>query len=140
MAKAQVIATIRASAPDAWNLVGDFGAIGKWLPGVTECRCEGAGIGMLRRLRFANGGSVVERLEEMNDAERFYSYRIIEGSLPVSDYYATIWVRPAYDAPSCTVEWSGTFLPRGVPDSDARMLIESIYQAAIDNLRAKLEA
>ncbi len=140
MVKARVIATVHASAPDAWDLVGDFGAIGKWLPGVAECRCEGEGIGMLRRLRFVNGGTVVERLAAMNDAERFYSYRIIEGSLPVRDYYATLWVRPAYDAPSCTVEWSAAFLPRGVPDTDAQMLIQSIFQAGIDNLRAMLEA
>ncbi len=140
MAKAQVIATIHTSAPEVWDLVGDFGAIGKWLPGVAECRCEGDGIGMLRRLRLANGGALVERLEDMNDAKRFYSYRMIEGSLPVSDYYATLWVRSAYGTPSCTVEWAGVFRPRGVPDTDAEMTIRAIYQAGIDNLRAKLEA
>lgn len=139
MVRARVIAIIHASAPDVWDLIGDFGAIGKWLPAVAESRCEGQGIGMLRRLRLVSGGTLVERLDDMNDAERFYSYRIVEGSLPVSDYYATLWIRPAYDAPSCTVEWSGAFLPRGVPDTDAQMVIQSIYQAGIDNLRAKLE-
>ncbi len=140
MAKARVIATIHASAPKVWDLVGDFGAIGKWLPGVTQCRSEGQGIGMLRRLSLANGGSVVERLEEMNDAERFYRYGMLEGSLPVSDYRASLWVRAAYDAPSSTVEWAGEFEPRGVPGTDAEMLMQSIYQAGLDNLRAMLEA
>jgi hypothetical protein len=139
MARVQIVATIAAGAPRVWDLVGDFGAIAKWHPGVARSSVTGGGIGMMRRLTLASGETLVERLEEFNDAERYYAYSFTEGPLPVSDCYTTLRVRAAYDAPSCTIEWSAAFTPKeDVAATDAELLIRSIYQAGIDNLRQKL--
>ena len=140
MARAQVIATVKASAPRVWELVGDFGGVAKWLPGVAESRVEGSGLGMVRRLRLANGATQVERLEQMNDAQRWYSYSIIEGPLPVTAVYATLRVLPAFGSASSTVEWWGAFAADGVPDTDVERLIRTIFEAGIQNLRHRLEA
>jgi hypothetical protein len=140
MSKVQVIGTIAADPQAVWDVVGDFGAIAKWHPAVAESRAEGTGPGALRRLTLVNGDRLVERLEEFNDGERYYSYSLVEGPLPVGDYYATLHVRAAYDAPSATLEWTGAFTARDVPESEAEQLIRSIYQAGIDNLRQRLEA
>jgi hypothetical protein len=135
MSRVQVIATVPAGPQAVWDVVGDFGAIAKWHPAVAESRAEGMGPGALRRLTLVNGGRLVERLEEFNDGERYYSYSLVEGPLPVSDYYATLHVRAAYDAPSSTIEWTGAFTARNVPESEAEQLIRSVYQAGLDNLR-----
>jgi hypothetical protein len=139
MSRIQVIATIPAGPQAIWDVVGDFAAIAKWHPAIAESRAEGTGLGALRRLTLVNGDRLVERLEEFNDSERYYSYSLVEGPLPVSDYYATLRVRAAYDAPSSTIEWTGAFTARGVPESEAEQLIQAIYQAGIDNLRQRLE-
>ncbi|HZU89821.1 MAG TPA: SRPBCC family protein [Stellaceae bacterium] len=140
MSKVQVIGTIPADPQAVWDVVGDFGAIAKWHPAIAESRAEGAGPGALRRLTLVNGDRLVERLEEFNDGERYYSYSLVEGPLPVGDYYATLHVRAAYDAPSSTIEWTGAFTAKDVPDTEAERLIQSIYQAGIDNLRQLLAA
>lgn len=89
-----MVGTVRASAPQVWELVGDFGAIAKWLSAVAESRAEGEGIGMRRLLAFVGGATQTERLDEMNDAERYYRYSIVEGPLPVTEYSAALWIRP----------------------------------------------
>jgi hypothetical protein len=34
-----------------------------------------------------------------------------------------------------TLEWSSSFLPAGVPETEAVKVIEGIYQAGFDNLK-----
>lgn len=138
MSTIQVTGTVPASAPAVWDVVGDFGGLAHWHPAVAESRAEGTGPGALRRLTLRNGDVLVERLEEYNDGERYYVYSLIEGALPVRDYYATLRVRAAYDAPSATIEWTGAFIPGDVPENDAGQLIRSIYETGIDNLRRLL--
>jgi Polyketide cyclase / dehydrase and lipid transport len=135
MSRVQVIAAIPADPQAVWDVVGDFGAIAKWHPAVAESLAEGTGPGALRRLALVNGDRLTERLEEFNDGERYYSYSLVEGPLPVSDYYATLHVRAAYDAPSSTIEWIGAFTARDVSETEAEQLIRSIYEAGLDNLR-----
>lgn len=141
MAQARVVGTVAAAAPRVWDVVGDFAGVAKWHPGAAESVAEGEGIGMRRRIALVNGGTLVEELEEMNDAERYYSYSMVEGPLPVrDDYHATLRVRPSYGDASCTVEWTASFTPRAdVPDTDAERLVRMIFQAGLDNLRLKLE-
>lgn len=138
MSKAQVIGTIRASAPRVWDLIGDFGGIAKWVPSVAKSRVEGKGIGMRRYVTLVNGATQVERLDEMNEAERYYRYSLVEGALPVTAYSAALWIRPAYDSASSTIEWAAAFTPReDVLDIDVQRQIEGFLQAGLDNLRRK---
>ncbi|HJU18097.1 MAG TPA: SRPBCC family protein [Stellaceae bacterium] len=140
MSKVQVIGTIAANPQAVWDVIGDFGAIAKWHPAIADSRAEGSRPGALRRLTLKNGDRLVERLEEFNDGERYYSYSLVEGPLPVAEYYSTLHVRAAYDAPSATVEWTGAFTAKDAPESDVEHLIQSIYQAGIDALRQQLTA
>ncbi len=76
--------------PDAvWALVGDFGGIGEWLPGIEEIRIEGDDrvLGML-------GMEVRERLVARDDAGRSITYTIADG-VPIDSHRATITVVPA---------------------------------------------
>jgi len=41
MGQAEVDITIKRSPDDVWAVIGDFGALDKWLPGVESCRVEG---------------------------------------------------------------------------------------------------
>jgi Polyketide cyclase / dehydrase and lipid transport len=86
------------------------------------------------RLSLAGGGSLVERLEELNATNKLYRYSILSGPLPVADYVAEIHVKDNGDGTS-TIEWSSEFNPKGAPESEAVKTIRGIYQAGFDNLK-----
>ncbi|MGH9206803.1 MAG: SRPBCC family protein, partial [Acidimicrobiales bacterium] len=41
MATGRAEIDIKRSADDVWVVVGDFGGIGGWMPGIDSCRVEG---------------------------------------------------------------------------------------------------
>ena len=89
----------------------------------------------LRTLSLAGGGTIVERLERVDDTERSYTYSILSGPLPVADYVATLRVRANEGGLGCTIEWSSEFTPTGAPESDAVAAIRGVYEAGFENLK-----
>jgi len=134
MAKISMNTKVNVPADRLWATIGGFNALPAWHPAVEKSDLEGSGRGSVRRLRIAGGGEVVERLESVSDQEKVYSYSIVSGPLPVANYVAELRVKDNGDDTS-TVEWSSTFAPAGVPETDAVRAIQGIYQAGFDNLR-----
>ncbi len=123
-------------APDeVWKLIGGFNALPDWHPAVEKSELEGEGVGATRTLHLAGGGTIVERLESMDEGERVYSYSILDSPLPVSNYTSRLRVRDGSDGKSTVVEWSSEFQPKGVPETDASKVIQGIYEAGLANLR-----
>jgi len=135
MARVHEVGTIATSAVRVWDLIGDFHALPKWHPAIAKSTPEQRGDAQLRRLELPDGAVILERLEEKNDAERFYTYTIVESPLPIAQYRSTIHVRAAHDEPSCTVEWFGTFEVTGGAEEDAINIVRGVYTAGLDNLR-----
>lgn len=131
MAKVSLNTRLGVSADKAWELIGGFNALPDWHPAVEKSELEKEG--QERILTLAGGGRIVERLERSDDAERVYSYSILNSPLPVANYKATIRVRDA-EGGACDVEWSSEFDPAGAPEADAVKVIEGIFQAGLDNL------
>ncbi|HXZ15822.1 MAG TPA: SRPBCC family protein [Roseiarcus sp.] len=119
------------SPPDAvWAKLGDFCGIAKFLPGIT---CTLSDDGKVRTLKTPEGGVVVERLDNRDDAARTYSYTILEaGPLPVANYHSTISVQPA--GVGSSVVWNGKYDAKGASDEDAKKAIDGIYKTGADNL------
>ncbi|MGQ0652169.1 MAG: SRPBCC family protein [Betaproteobacteria bacterium] len=134
MAKVTMSTKVNAPAARLWQVVGGFNALPDWHPAVEKSELEGDGKGSLRRLKIAGGGEVVERLESLNETERVYAYSIVNGPLPVANYVSELSVKDNLDGTS-TLQWSSTFLPAGVSETEAVKVIEGIYQAGFDNLR-----
>ena len=86
--------TVKSSLPpDAvWKKIGDFCGIKSWIPAVSGCVISADG--KQRTVSLKNGGEVVERLDNWDDAKRSYTYSILSGPLPVSDYRSTLSVAP----------------------------------------------
>ncbi len=137
MAKVTMQADFKVAPQKVWDLIGGFNALPDWHPAVEKSVLEKEG--MVRRLSLAGGGTVVEKLERVDDNERVYSYSIIDSPLPVADYIATIRVKDDGQGNSI-VEWSSEFVPKGAPEGDAIEAIQGIYQAGFDNLKKMLEA
>ena len=62
-----------SAAPDqVWALIGQFG--GAWHPLIARIAVTGTGIGQLRTIETIDGKQIIERLEAMDDSQRFYRY------------------------------------------------------------------
>ena len=113
-------------SPDAlWKKVGDFCGIGDWHPAIEKCVLSADG--KQRTLSLKGGGTIVEALENWDDANRSYKYTILSGPLPVANYHSTISV--AGDAKGSALKWIGTYDAKGAPDPDAKKTIDGIYEA-----------
>jgi ribosome-associated toxin RatA of RatAB toxin-antitoxin module len=122
-------------AKTVWDVIGNFNALPDWHPAVAKSQLEKQDGGTLRKLSLVGGGTIEEKLEQIDDKERRYTYSIVSGPLPVANYTATLKVRESQDGDGCTVEWSSEFEAKGAPEGDAVAAISGIYEAGFDNLK-----
>ena len=118
---------IHASASAIWQVIRDFGAACQHLVMVVKCTVEGEGIGALRTLTSADGSTIVERLEALDEAAQRLSYALLTDT-PFRDCLTTMAVRNM--GPMHTeLAWSMTFQPDGLPESEAVDLLEGALAA-----------
>jgi Polyketide cyclase / dehydrase and lipid transport len=80
-------------SPDAlWKKVGDFCGVGDWHPAIEKCALIADD--KQRTLALTGGGALVEALESVDNANHTYTYTILSGPLPVTNYHSTISVSP----------------------------------------------
>ena len=127
---------INASADTVWDLIGDFGGLDKWHPGVTSETMTGSGTqaGDTRVLKLKDGGTITEQLVDRDPAGRKYTYTIQDSPLPVSEYLSTLKVLPAGDNLSRVV-WSATFdAAKGTSAKAAMAAVRNVYSAGFQAL------
>lgn len=126
---------IDASPAAIWALVGDFCAISRWHPQLERCilssdEDDDTVRVQLRGLVVRGGkGTIVEVETARDEAAMTYSYRFVQGPLPVSAYNASLSVRP--NGTGSTVIWSGTFDAAGTTVAQASADIASIYEQGL---------
>jgi hypothetical protein len=120
------LTTTSAMSPEAlWKKIGDFCGVADWHPAIEKCVLSADG--KQRTLSLKGGGTIVERLENRDDANRAYTYTIVSGPLPVANYHSTISVSP--DPKGSALKWAGTYDAKGASDADAKKVIDGIYDA-----------
>ncbi len=125
-----------AAAPDkVWHTVGDFCGIAAWHPAVEKCVPSEKDGQKLRTLSLKGGGTLVEQQTSRDDKVMSYTYTILEGPLPVSDYRSTLAVAP--EGSGSKVSWQGSFQAKGVPDTVAADVIQGIYEAGLKGIAEK---
>jgi mxaD protein len=133
MTEVKMKTTINASPEKAWDVVGDFNGLPRFVAAVTRSIVEGSGVGAVRTLSLAGGGEIRERLEAFDPDGRTLKYSILDGPLPVKNYLSTIRVTPTQDGRT-DISWSSTFEPSGAGEPEARQAIEGVYQLGFDGL------
>ncbi len=133
MTKVNMSTELDVPAAQLWDFIGKFNGLPDWHPSVEKSVLEQEG--EVRRLELVGGGTIIERLEKLDDKERVYSYSVVDSPLPVANYTATIRVRDEDDGKRSVVEWSSEFKPAGVPETDAMKAIQDLYTAGFENLK-----
>jgi hypothetical protein len=134
MGQISVNVGIAAAADELWQTLRDFGGVDKWAPGIASLSLSGAGVGAVRTVTYEDGARAVERLESLNDEARTLSYTILESTLPVEGYVASLTVRDL-GAPGCEVEWYSTFGAKGAAESEVSRMLEVSYRKALAGLQ-----
>jgi mxaD protein len=126
MATGQAAIDIKGSPDEVWAVVGDFGGIGGWMPGMDSCKVVGED-----RILETLGMTITERLVSKDDGGRALTYAIVDGA-PVESHQAVITVSPSGDASRVT--WDVEAMPDEMAD-----LMATIYQQALEALKTHIE-
>ncbi|ALO99781.1 XoxI [Streptomyces hygroscopicus subsp. limoneus] len=139
MASTSVSRIVPASPDKVWSLIGGFDALPDWLPYIPDSTAlEG---GRVRRLKNPEGEVIIERLVDFNEAERHYSYAILQAPFPVNGYVSTLRVHAVPgEENAAEVQWSGRFNPDGATENEVVELFTGIYRDGLDALHKTLTA
>ncbi|MPS49982.1 SRPBCC family protein [Methylobacillus sp.] len=149
--KVEKTITIDASPDKVWALVKDFGNWQKWHPAVESTKLDKRTVDgteeTVRLLTLKGGGTILENLKSLDEDGKQLKYGIIEGVLPVADYYSTISVKAA-DGGKSEVKWLGRFyrvyklnppIPPGQDDKSALDAVNGMYEPGLENLKKVAE-
>lgn len=128
MADGKAEVQIARSADDVWALIGDFGGLGDWMPGIDACELDGD----VRKLQ-AMGMEIHERLVDRDDATRTISYSIVKSPMPLEHHLATISVAPSGDGSVLT--WAYEVSPDEMAGAFA-----PTYEGSAKAVKAQLES
>ena len=139
MTETKVVEKINAPLDLVWSNLGNFAGL-KPGSGIESVDYKGEGVGMIRLIKLSIG-TVVERLDHYDPEAKNYTYSIIneDSPLPFLNYSATVQLLENEDN-TTTVEWTGTFEPRGIEESQAKTLAYNMYTNAINGARLELES
>lgn len=129
----------RGTVAKAWSLVGDFCGIKAWHPAIANCVESEQNGKRIRTLTAKDGGTFVEQLLKWDDKATFYTYTILKGPLPVSNYVSTLKVEEDDEPVKVAITWGSTFEPKGVSEDAARQAIADIYLAGLLKLKSELK-
>jgi hypothetical protein len=132
VAKSSASIRIPVSADTVWQLVGGFMSLPDWLPLIASSVAQEGG--RVRHLTTQDGAEISERLEAFDNQARTYSYSIVNGPFPVTDYRATLKVSAEGDD-AAVVEWSGSFTPVGISDAEAEAIFLGVYEGGLEALK-----
>jgi len=122
---------IKGKSPDELlKVFGGFCAIQQWHPAVAKCDEAKEGNDTFRTLTLKDGAKIKEK--RTGTVENGYSYKIIESPLPVKDYLATFSIKK--DGEVTIVNWLASFQAKDKPESEAKAVIEGIFDAGLKSI------
>jgi hypothetical protein len=127
MADGKVEVKIERSPDDVWALIGDFGGLGDWMPGIDSCELDGD----VRKIEMM-GMEIHEQQMSRDDATRTISYSIVKSPMPLEHHLATLSVAPDGDAPVLT--WAYEVRP-----DDMGAAFGPVYEGSAQAVKAQLE-
>ena len=113
MTRIYVSSIIGAPVGTVWERVRDFNGLPGWHPLIAASRIENGEpsdrVGCIRVLTLQDGSTVREQLLGLSDYDLFCTYSILESSMGVEGYVATLRLTPVTDGDRTFAEWSAEF-------------------------------
>src|SRR6266853_1448467 len=136
-------AVIDAPIERVWAVLRDFNSHTAWHPVVAESEIEGGEpsdqIGCVRRFTLRDGGRIREQLLALSDRDHVSTYCILDASVPLRRYVATLQLKRVTDGERTFWHWQSTFdAPPGRERELADMVGTGVYEGGFEGLRAYL--
>ena len=139
---------VRSTVIDApiervWAVLRDFNSHDRWHDVVAESRIEGDErgdqVGCVRSFMLKDGNRIREQLLTLSDSEHRSTYCIVEATVPLQRYVATLTLKPVTDGDRTFWHWESTFAtPPGRERELREMVARDVYEAGFENLRRHL--
>jgi polyketide cyclase/dehydrase/lipid transport protein len=131
---------VPASADAVWTYIRDFDGLPTWHPAISASELTsggtGAEVGAVRRLTLADGGTVVERMLVLDDADRRCTYEFLENPFGARRYVSTLRVAPVTASGEAFVEWWSEFdSDAGDEERLAALFADGVYGSGIGALQ-----
>ena len=134
---------IDAPIDRVWAVLRDFNSHQDWHDVVAASRIEGGErgdqVGCVRTFSLGDGNRIREQLLRLDDREYKSSYCIVEATVPLQRYVATITLKPVTDGGRTFWHWESSFsTPPGRERELREMVATGVYEAGFENLRRHL--
>jgi NADPH:quinone reductase-like Zn-dependent oxidoreductase/uncharacterized protein YndB with AHSA1/START domain len=139
---------VRSTVIDApiervWVVLRDFNSHDQWHDAVETSRIEGGErsdqVGCVRNFTLRDGNRIREQLLTLSDTEHRSTYCIVEATVPLQRYVATVTLKPVTDGNRTFWHWESTFAtPPGRERELRDMVAQGVYETGFENLRAHL--
>jgi len=139
---------VRSTVIDApidrvWAVLRDFNSHDRWHDVVAESRIEGDErsdqVGCVRSFTLNDGNRIREQLIALSDSEHKSTYCIVEATVPLQRYVATVTLKPVTDGDRTFWHWESTVAtPPGRERELREMVARDVYEAGFANLRRHL--
>ncbi|MBC5782682.1 SRPBCC family protein [Ramlibacter sp. USB13] len=136
-------AIIDAPIGRVWEVLRDFNSHDQWHAVVDQSRIEhgepSSRVGCVRSFTLKDGNRIREQLLGLSDSEYKSTYCILDATVPLKRYVATVTLKPVTDGDRTFWHWESSFeAPRGREQELRTMVAEGVYEAGFANLRAYL--
>ncbi|MFN0184400.1 MAG: SRPBCC family protein [Aquabacterium sp.] len=134
---------IDAPIERVWAVLRDFNSHDQWHAVVADSRIEAGQrsdqVGCVRDFHLRDGHHVREQLLGLDDRTHRSTYTIVEATVPLLRYVATVTLKPVTDGNRTFWHWESTFAtPPGQERELREMVGRDVYEAGFDNLRRHL--
>jgi NADPH2:quinone reductase len=134
-------AVIDAPIERVWQVLRDFNSHGAWHPAVGESHIERGApadqVGCVRNFFLKDGNHIREQLLALSDRDHISTYCILDATLPLKDYVATLQLKDVTDGNRTFWRWESTFdVPRGREREFEQLVGGAVYEGGFAGLRA----
>ena len=121
----------------------DFNSHDRWHGAIEASRIEGGEaptqVGCVRSFTLKDGNRIREQLLTLDDRHYKSTYCIVEATVPLQRYVATVTLKPVTDGDRTFWHWESTFAtPPGRERELRQMVAEGVYEAGFENLKKLL--
>src|SRR6059036_764279 len=136
-------AIIDAPIERVWAVLRDFNSHTAWHPVVAESAIENDEpfdqVGCVRNFTLKDGNHIREQLLALSDNDYISTYCILDATLPMQRYVATVQLKRVTDGDRTFWHWESTFdVPRGREREFEQLVGGQVYEAGFTGLAAYL--
>jgi NADPH:quinone reductase-like Zn-dependent oxidoreductase/uncharacterized protein YndB with AHSA1/START domain len=136
---------IDAPIERVWAVLRDFNSHDQWHAVVEQSRIEGGErsdrVGCVRNFTLKDGNHIREQLLALDDRQFKSTYCIVEATVPLQRYVATVTLKPVTDGNRTFWHWESTFAtPPGQERELTQMVATDVYEAGFANLSRHLRS